>query len=39
MLPAVVAEQLRARGHDVSAVVELRGLADNDLFEHVQAEQ
>jgi hypothetical protein len=42
MLPAAVAEQLRARGHDVSAVVErreLRGLADDGLFEHAQAGQ
>jgi predicted nuclease of predicted toxin-antitoxin system len=41
MLPAVVAQQLRARGHDVSAVVErseLRGLADPELFDHAQTE-
>jgi Domain of unknown function (DUF5615) len=42
MLPAAIAEHLRARGHDVSAVVErreLRGLVDDDLFEHAQVEQ
>jgi predicted nuclease of predicted toxin-antitoxin system len=42
MLSAVIAERLRGRGHDVSAVQErseLRGLADPDLFEHAQHEQ
>jgi predicted nuclease of predicted toxin-antitoxin system len=37
MLPAVIAEQLRAHGHDVTAVAEqpgLRGTADPDLLEH-----
>lgn len=40
MISAVVAEQLRDRGHDVEAVSEhreLRGLSDQDLFEHAQA--
>jgi hypothetical protein len=39
MLSAVVAEQLRARGHDVEAVSErreLRGLTDEELFEYAQ---
>jgi hypothetical protein len=39
MISAVVAEQLRARGRDVEAVSErreLRGLADEDLFEYAQ---
>ena len=39
MLPPVIAQQLRNRGHDVlavSEVVELRGLPDDDLFEHAQ---
>lgn len=39
MLSAVIAEQLRSRGHEVLAVVErpeLRGLSDPDLFEHAQ---
>ncbi len=42
MLSAVIAERLRGRGYDVSAVQdrsELRGLADPDLFEHAQHEQ
>jgi uncharacterized protein DUF5615 len=42
MLPAVIAERLRGRGHDVGAVqerTELRGLTDPDLFEHAQLEQ
>ena len=37
MLSARIAEQLRDRGHDVTAVdgsPHLRGLADPDLFEH-----
>ena len=40
MICAVVAEQLRAREHDVEAVSErrdLRGLADDELFEYAQA--
>jgi hypothetical protein len=40
MISAVVAEQLRARDRDVEAVSErreLRGLADEDLFEYAQA--
>lgn len=39
MISAVVAEQLRARDHDVEAVIErreLRGLTDRDLFEYAQ---
>jgi hypothetical protein len=39
MISAVVAEQLRAREHDVEAVSErreLRGLTDEDLFEYAQ---
>ena len=39
MISAVVAEQLRARGHDVEAVSEqreLRGLADERLFGYAQ---
>jgi hypothetical protein len=39
MISAVVAEQLRARGHDVEAVSErreLRGLTDENLFEYAQ---
>lgn len=42
MLSAVVAEQLRGRDRDVEAVIErreLRGLADEDLFEYAQATQ
>lgn len=42
MLPAAIADELRARGHDACAVVErteLRGLADHDLFEHAQTEK
>lgn len=42
MLSAVIAQQLRGRGHDVCAVTErpeLRGLPDSDLFEHVQRER
>jgi uncharacterized protein DUF5615 len=42
MISAVVAEQLRARDFDVEAVSErreLRGLADDDLFEYAQATQ
>lgn len=41
-LSAAIAERLRERGYDVSAVQErsdLRGLADPDLFEHTQHEQ
>jgi predicted nuclease of predicted toxin-antitoxin system len=40
MISAVVAEQLRGRDRDVEAVSErrdLRGLADEDLFEYAQA--
>ncbi len=40
MISAVVAVQLRARERDVEAVSErrgLRGLADEDVFEHAQA--
>jgi Domain of unknown function (DUF5615) len=40
MISAVVAEHLRLRGRDVEAVSErreLRGLADEDLFEYAQA--
>ena len=39
MLPAVIAQQLRNRGHDVVAVaelLELRGLPDDELFDHAQ---
>ncbi len=39
MLSAVIAQQLRSRGHDVLAVgerPELRGLSDTDLFELAQ---
>jgi hypothetical protein len=39
MISAVVAERLRARDFDVEAVSErreLRGLADDDLFEYAQ---
>jgi Domain of unknown function (DUF5615) len=39
MMSAVVAEQLRGRDRDVEAVSErreLRGLADEELFEHAQ---
>jgi hypothetical protein len=42
MYPPAIAEQLRARGHDVDAVTgrsELRALADTDLFALAQAEQ
>jgi predicted nuclease of predicted toxin-antitoxin system len=41
MYPAAIAEQLRARGHDVDAVTaraELRALPDPDLFEVAQQE-
>jgi predicted nuclease of predicted toxin-antitoxin system len=40
MISAVVAEQLRARDREVEAVSErreLRGLADEDLFEYARA--
>lgn len=40
MIAAVVAEQLRDRDREVGAVSErreLRGLSDEDLFEHAQA--
>lgn len=40
MISAVVAEQLRARDHDVEAVAErreLRGLPDDDVFDYAQA--
>lgn len=39
MLSADIAEQLRKRGHDATAVEEnptLRGLADSDLFDQAQ---
>lgn len=42
MYTAVIAQQLRARGHDADAVVEraeLRALADPDLFALAQTEQ
>jgi len=42
MYSHVVAEQLRARGHDADAVVEhaeLRGRADTDIFALAQTEQ
>jgi Domain of unknown function (DUF5615) len=42
MYPQSIAEQLRDRGHDASAVVErseLRALADTDLFALAQTEQ
>jgi hypothetical protein len=41
MYPARIAEQLRGRGHDVSAVTdrpELRSLADPDIFAAAQRE-
>jgi Domain of unknown function (DUF5615) len=41
MLSARIAEQLRSRGNDASAVDELsdlRGLSDPDLFDHAQRE-
>ena len=41
MLPAVIAQQLLNRGHDVLAVaelLELRGLPDDELFEHAQGD-
>lgn len=40
MVSAVIARQLRARRHDVEAVVEsatLRGMNDDELFEQAQA--
>jgi len=42
MISAVVAERLRARGHDVEAVCErreLRGLTDEDVFEYAQTQE
>jgi hypothetical protein len=42
MLPAAIAEQLRDRGADVSAVqerIELRGLVDPELFAVAQREE
>jgi len=42
MYPAVVAERLRARGHDVQAVTaraELRALPDLELFDAARAER
>lgn len=42
MLPAVIAEQLRARGRDVVALTErsqLRAVSDAELFELVQREE
>lgn len=42
MLSAQIAEQLRARGHDVRAVdesPELRGLSDPDVFAYAQREE
>lgn len=42
MYPAAVADQLRTRGHDVSAVTErpeLRSLPDGDVFPVAQTEQ
>lgn len=42
MYPPAIAEQLRARGHDVEAVTarpELRSLADTDLFALAQEER
>lgn len=39
MISPVIAEQLRARGHDVEAVSErsaLRGMTDYELFEYAQ---
>lgn len=42
MYTHAIAEQLRARGHNASAVVEraeLRGLADTDIFALAQTEQ
>jgi hypothetical protein len=41
MLSAVIAEQLRSRGQDVAAVIELaelRGLGDLKLFDYAQTE-
>jgi Domain of unknown function (DUF5615) len=41
MIPPAVAEQLRARGHDVVAVAErpdLRSLIDRDVFAFAQAQ-
>lgn len=42
MISAVIAEQLRARGHDVEAVSEraaLRGMTDDELFAYAQTAQ
>lgn len=42
MYTHAIAEQLRVRGHDASAVVEraeLRGLADTDIFALAQTQQ
>jgi hypothetical protein len=42
MLPAVIAEQLRARGHDVEAInvnPALEGLSDPDVFDLARPER
>lgn len=42
MLSALIAKQLRGRGHDVRAVdesPELRGFSDPDVFAHAQREE
>ncbi|MGH2835098.1 MAG: DUF5615 family PIN-like protein [Solirubrobacteraceae bacterium] len=39
MISAVIAEQIRARDHDVEAIIEhseLRGMIDHEVFEYAQ---